>query len=1016
MAKEEAVQSNPFPGLRPFDYEQHDLFFGREEQVGFLLQRLEENRFLTVLGQSGSGKSSLIRAGMLPQLHAGQLAGAGDVWEMAIFHPGRSAIDSMTEAFRKAGLAEAAGVQELKQSAGGLTEAARMAGIGTGRNLLIVVDQFEELFRLQEGDDAGQEGADLFVRQLLNAAEQRELPIYVALTMRAEFIGHCNAFSGLTEMINEADYLIPRMSREQLRAAIEKPVAAYRATIDAELTECLLAEIGDETGQLPVVQHALMRTWDYWQTHRREGESLEIGHYEAVGTIHGALSLHAEEVFGELPDDEARQIAEVAFKCLASDLEGLEGGRQPTTLGEIAAVAGVEREKAGNVIDHFRRPGCWFLTPPPDIELEGDTVVDIAHETLVRLWERAQTWIEEEEQSARLYLRLASTAALYQEGRAGLYQDPDLELALEWGRQHRPTVAWGQRYDPAFERAMTFLEHSRKDRDFQLAKKEERVRKQLRRTRFFALMGGGASLVFLLFLLFALNLYFAAEESKKEAIDQKERAETERQNAERQRQIAVEQQQVAVTERQNAEEQRQIAVEQQQVAVTERQNAEEQRQIAVEQQQVAVTERQNAEEQRQIAVEQKLEAERLRLLSVARSLAVQATKIQQRAEEAELGVLLALQGFRFNARYGGSALDPDIYNALRLASGSFDTGQSGLMRGHGDDVRDMAFSADGRRLASGSDDGLVLLWDLERGTSRTLHRGEDGVRSVVFDADRDALIGGTVEGRVLIWTLNGTATRPEVLVEPTEGNQVAISSLVLQPGGSLLAIASLDGRVRLWDLERRTELELSESNFPGRVHTVAFSPDGSLLSAGCGQGEVRLWDMGDRAKVPVALSSGRLEVLSLAFSADERWLAAGTGNGDILIWDREDLGRSPIVLIGHQAGVTSIDFHPDSELLVSGSLDRMVRIWNVRKRGEEPILIEHDAWVWSVSFSPQGDRLISGGADKNVHLWTTRSEQIAGQLSKTVGRNMTLKEWQSFVGEDIPYEKTRADLPGEIEQ
>ena len=974
MAKEEAVQSNPFPGLRPFDYEQHDLFFGREEQVGFLLQRLEENRFLTVLGQSGSGKSSLIRAGMLPQLHAGQLAGAGDVWEMAIFHPGRSAIDSMTEAFRKAGLAEAAGVQELKQSAGGLTEAARMAGIGTGRNLLIVVDQFEELFRLQEGDDAGQEGADLFVRQLLNAAEQRELPIYVALTMRAEFIGHCNAFSGLTEMINEADYLIPRMSREQLRAAIEKPVAAYRATIDAELTECLLAEIGDETGQLPVVQHALMRTWDYWQTHRREGESLEIGHYEAVGTIHGALSLHAEEVFGELPDDEARQIAEVAFKCLASDLEGLEGGRQPTTLGEIAAVAGVEREKAGNVIDHFRRPGCWFLTPPPDIELEGDTVVDIAHETLVRLWERAQTWIEEEEQSARLYLRLASTAALYQEGRAGLYQDPDLELALEWGRQHRPTVAWGQRYDPAFERAMTFLEHSRKDRDFQLAKKEERVRKQLRRTRFFALMGGGASLVFLLFLLFALNLYFAAEESKKEAIDQKERAETERQNAERQRQIAVEQQQVAVTERQNAE------------------------------------------EQRQIAVEQKLEAERLRLLSVARSLAVQATKIQQRAEEAELGVLLALQGFRFNARYGGSALDPDIYNALRLASGSFDTGQSGLMRGHGDDVRDMAFSADGRRLASGSDDGLVLLWDLERGTSRTLHRGEDGVRSVVFDADRDALIGGTVEGRVLIWTLNGTATRPEVLVEPTEGNQVAISSLVLQPGGSLLAIASLDGRVRLWDLERRTELELSESNFPGRVHTVAFSPDGSLLSAGCGQGEVRLWDMGDRAKVPVALSSGRLEVLSLAFSADERWLAAGTGNGDILIWDREDLGRSPIVLIGHQAGVTSIDFHPDSELLVSGSLDRMVRIWNVRKRGEEPILIEHDAWVWSVSFSPQGDRLISGGADKNVHLWTTRSEQIAGQLSKTVGRNMTLKEWQSFVGEDIPYEKTRADLPGEIEQ
>ncbi len=1027
MIPMETAPVNPFPGLRPFDFEQHHLFFGRQEQVDQLLEVLEAKRFLVVLGPSGSGKSSLVRAGLVPCLYQGRLAAAGSTWQRVIFTPGKRVFDSLGAALKDAGVGNG-DVEGLRAGTSGIADLVK-AGAGTP-NLLLVVDQFEELFRLQGKDEADAAEAARFVDALLTAMRQREAPIYVVLTMRAEFIGHCTALDGLTEAINEVDYLVPRMTRDQLRAAIEEPAVLGGSAISPQLVERLLADICDDADRLPLLQHVLMRTWDYWAANHQRGEPLDIDHYEAVGTVSEALSQHAEEVYAELADDESRRIARLLFRSLAGGAGIFRDGRRPTDLDEIAAIAGLEPDPVKAVVEHFRMAGRWFVMPSPEVPLQGGTVLDIPHESLLRQWPRARSWMEEETQSAHLYTRIANTAALYQEGRAGLYQDPDLELALEWRRQYRPTAAWGRRHDPAFERAMTFLDHSVEERDFRLAKEEERRQRRLRRTRRLALLMGGVSLIFLTGLVIGMNLYFKAEESKKDAFSQRELADEERKEAETQRQLAVEQKQAAEAERERAQEQRLLAQQQQEVAVEERQRAdsqrllaeeqrkfanqereraEAQRQIAEEQQELADQERERAEAQRQIAVEHRRQANRLHLLSVSRTLAIQAVKIHDREGQDQLAALLAMEAYLLHDRHSAITQDPDIHQALRLALMPFESDSRRVLRGHDDAVRAVAFRPDSDQLLSGGDDGAIRAWDLQLGKATSVWRRQGAVRSLAIRAD-GLLATGTDQGRVELARLDSDSA-PVLVTASGDPSPVPVTSINFSATGDQLVASWLDGRISCWHLQGDTATSLANWRLGSSVDAVAIAADDGLLATGSQDGAIRLWRP-DGTPVSPSPSPYQAAIRSLAFSADGRWLVAGAANGDLLLWDRKDLSAAPQVLIGHQSAVRSLVFAPDSRLLTTASLDGTVRLWNVQAPEQEPVLLGHDNWVWSVAINSDGRRIASGGMDRNVHLWTTQTTDLAEALLPCVVRNLTMREWERFVGEGIPYEKIRPDLPG----
>lgn len=489
--------TNPFPGLRPFETDEYRLFFGREGQSDALIERLQRSHFLAVVGTSGSGKSSLVRAGLLPALRGGLMAGAGSGWRIAIMRPGSDPIgnlasaladkDTLLEAGGGLPPAEAEAVIEatLRRGSLGLVEVVRQARLDENEKLLVVVDQFEELFRFRAARPASSTGDDAsaFVKLLLEASQQQEWSIYVVPTMRSDFLGDCAQFQGLPEAINDGQYLIPRMTRDERRFAITGPVAVTRGKITEPLVSRLMNDVGDNPDQLPILQHALMRTWDHWSNFRRNGEPIGLEHYEAVGTMTDALSLHADEAFNELPDDRSRLIAELLFKALTERGADNREIRRPTSLQDICEIVNATPAEVIAVIDVFRGGGRSFLMPPAGVPLEADTVIDISHESLIRNWRRLMEWVNEEAQSARVYRRIAEAAVLHREGSEGLMQDPALSFGLDWRDKSHPTTAWARRYHPAVEESLLYLELSREARDAALAEGERQREEQIARER-----------------------------------------------------------------------------------------------------------------------------------------------------------------------------------------------------------------------------------------------------------------------------------------------------------------------------------------------------------------------------------------------------------------------------------------------------------------------------------------------------------------------------------------------------
>ncbi|MFS8979442.1 ATP-binding protein [Cupriavidus necator] len=257
----------PYPGLRPFRHDEAEIFFGREEQTDQLLEKLQRSHFIAVVGPSGCGKSSLVRAGMIAALEAGFLADAGARWRIADMRPGSQPLTRLAEALlapSALGQADAADPAEaafalamLRRGPLGLVEIVQEARLPPCENLLILVDQFEEIFRFREQGNA--DDADAFVALLLTSAAQRKVPIYIVITMRSDFLGECALFLGLPEAINDGQYLTPRLTRCQIEAAVAGPARVFGGEIEPALVNRLLNEIGPDPDQLPLLQHALMR-------------------------------------------------------------------------------------------------------------------------------------------------------------------------------------------------------------------------------------------------------------------------------------------------------------------------------------------------------------------------------------------------------------------------------------------------------------------------------------------------------------------------------------------------------------------------------------------------------------------------------------------------------------------------------------------------------------------------------------------------------------------------------------
>jgi tetratricopeptide (TPR) repeat protein/energy-coupling factor transporter ATP-binding protein EcfA2 len=460
----------PFPGLRPYYLEDHDYFFGREDQIYALYRLFDHSRFVAVVGSSGSGKSSLVRAGLLPLIEKESSEPTGRIWKVIQMHPGDTPIGNLAAAmartfFPREDANIAAARQErikfaLRRSSFGMSEALHeIEGLGD-TSIILVVDQFEELFRYaarrQEAEPQRHEEATQFVQVLLAASRDRALNVYIMLTMRSDFIGDCANFRGLPEAVSASQFLVPSLTRDQREDAIRRPIENACATIEPELVERLLNDGGDDIDQLPVLQHCLSRLWDLAGRDAATGagrrRNLHMDHYREVGGIAHALSQHADEILKDLSGTELA--VEQTFRSLAEiDSEG-RIVRRACFFKDLRAETGMTEQDLRTVVDRFRNDDCSFLTPSKfeTANLTDETRIDVGHEALLRRWERVsgdpltgsqQTgWIRAEESDGRDYRVLLLMA----ESEAGRIPPDQVESRLKWWRQRRHTAAWARRY------------------------------------------------------------------------------------------------------------------------------------------------------------------------------------------------------------------------------------------------------------------------------------------------------------------------------------------------------------------------------------------------------------------------------------------------------------------------------------------------------------------------------------------------------------------------------------------
>ncbi|MEJ2733209.1 MAG: CHAT domain-containing protein [Anaerolineae bacterium] len=946
----------PFPGLAAFQPDDQEFFFGREALIADLVQRLEVQPFLALLGPSGSGKSSAALAGLVPALREAQ-----PELQLAYLTPGADPSARLT---------------------------ASLGRLRRDRPALVLVDQFEELFTLVEDDDKRQG----FLERLLALPEQ--LP--VAITMRADFLGECAPYPDLRDAIQTHMALIAPMDTAELRSAMEQQASAVGLRFEADLSHTILDAVKEEPGAMPLLQHALLEMWN-----RRHGRWLRSSEYRKIGGVQRAIAETADKIYEQVSESDRAHLRDVFVRLTRLGESGAGEERRDTRhrvqFDELIP-AGSDPAVTRRLVQRLADARLVVTSVNESTEQEE---VEVAHEALIRYWPRLKGWLDEDRDLLRLREGIRQAAREWQSspeeerGDRLIHRGSRLEeieafvragrLALNEQEGAYVTACVEQR------EAAKRREEEQRQRELELAreraaeaearqKAEEEARRQAdqraqqerrnaRNVRRAAIVVGVVAVIALLAGIFAfIQMGVAARAAADE-----ERA---RQTAQAEADIRATEVVVRQTAQADAEVKQQQAIAAEATAVAEGERAKRQANLALSRQ-IASQALANLDNQFDRALLFSLEANRIADTREAKDSLLAAVAYHP-------NITTFLHGHTDGVY--AVALSPD---GKTLASASsdhtvrlwdVDSRQpvgSPLTR-HDASVMSVAFSPDGQILASGSADGAIILWDVAERLSlgRPLLGHDAEVRSVAFSPDGKLLASASSDWTIMLWDV---ASRQPV-GEPLTGHDGGVWSVAFSPDGQILASGSVDATVRLWDLSNREPIGEPLAGHDDLISSVAFSPDGQTLASGSHDGLIFLWDVATRQPLGEPLDGYASWVWSVAFSPDGEILVSGNDDQTILLWDVDsgELLRRP--LTGHAAAVRSVAFGPDGNTLASGSWDRTILLWNIQ--GGESLsrpLIGHEDWVESVAFSPDGTILASGSDDQSIILWDVASGEPLGE-------------------------------------
>ena len=813
------LPASPYPGLRPFEKPEWPIFFGREAITDEVIGLLIDQHLVAVHGSSGSGKSSLIHAGVLPRLEQDH-ASTGLSWRTCAMVPGNAPLRNLAEALASLRGAPAnaeailAILRILNRGRDAAPALAEMLRHGPGDHLCLLLDQFEELFGFAR---ANREEAALFADILVGLAKRPPDGLYAVLTMRSEFLGDCARFPGLAETVNKTQYLLPRMGRTDLIRAVREPATLYGGEVSRELAEWLIADGRSEQDELPLVQHGLMLLWRearmgerawpeapakydraglaeapapflYDEPHEstltplREdpaGEDyapepwprLQTSDYAARGGLASLLSDHADSVLAAAaPNDTHRRIVEHLFRALTEiNAEG-HAIRRRQTLAQLCAVTGAASKTLLPILDVFRADGVSFLRPYGTAPIGPETEIEISHEALIRCWRAVadpkEGWLQREFRDGLAWRALLVSADRFE-------QDPDNVLApapaQHWSGwlDTLPSPAWTERWGGRFHAVKTLIDTSLARADAERREEEERrrreVEEQLRRERERLEQRRRQRLIFS--VVAALGL-------------------------------------VAVVVSALAS--------------------------------YAWIQRENAVAQAGEAFAARATADAERTTAIARTQELQVINSLLRAQQARdqlakglpvTAVQLALRGLPANPAQPDRPWNAEAAGALTEALARL----RDFLRlsGHEGSVQAVSFASTGG-LASAGADGTVRLWDAAGGRAiAKLEVHTKAIRSVAFSPDGSRLASGSADNTVVLWDVAG---RREI--GKLEGHSELVESVAFSPDGSRLASGSDDSTVRLWDVTSGREIARLDGHGGDWVRSVAFSPGRIAIGLG----------------------------------------------------------------------------------------------------------------------------------------------------------------------------------------